>query len=398
MNFCVFLTNGHELFVRCYHKYSRSCEITESQRYVFAKDGFVRYSWSEDKGWHSMAFREPVFYTAPYCVDNSYTILNAACIYRSDMRYSRVFEWAENSSSCVISYLRLYCKHPNIEYLVESGYERLIYIQTDYYGKHEAVGVTVEDIKSNNLLKMLGLSKAEFKLLRGNEKLYTKYMITRGKLPKLKPEELFELAKSPFYADDLIRCSAPSGSTIMRMYRYLTDNNISAVFYRDYIGQCEKLGYNMHDTSIAFPHDFHAVHERYSQIIKYKQSEENKKEFNQRMSGRIMFEYETDELILRQPTTPDEIVEEGRILHHCVGGYAERHSKGKTNIFFIRKKTDPNTPYYTIEVSNDFEVKQCYGYRNNIDHEKPDEVKAFEAEYKKYLEELKDERNNIKSA
>ena len=46
-NFAVFLTNGNELFVRCYHRYSDG-KLIERQRYVFAKDGSVR--WGKDDG------------------------------------------------------------------------------------------------------------------------------------------------------------------------------------------------------------------------------------------------------------------------------------------------------------------------------------------------------------
>ena len=397
VNFCVFLTHGEELFARCYHKYSRCRDIAEVQRYVFAKDGFVRYGKSDNGTWHAMNFREPVFYNSPfYCGDNGYIILNAKAVYNSDMRYSRVFEWSGNSSVCVISYLRLYCKHPNIEYLVESGYRELIRLRGGCYA-YKNVDISIDgDIKSNNLLKMLGLTKSEFKLLQGNEKLYTKYLITRERLPNLKYQEIFEITKSPFWADELIRLSTAAESTVMRVYRYLSENNISAIFYRDYINQCKRLGYNIHDTAIAFPKDFDVMHERCSQIIKYRVSEENKKAFESHMRERLIFEYETDSLILRQPISPDEIIAEGKALCHCVGSYAERHSKGKTNIFFIRKKSNPDMPYYTIEVSNDYVIMQCHGFRNDQLTPKPDEIKAFEREYQHYLEELKNVRQRIK--
>ncbi len=398
MNFCVFLTNGHELFVRCYHKYSRSCDITESQRYVFAKDGFARYGWSKDKGWHSMAFREPAFYSAPYYTDKSYTILNADSINRSDMRYSRLFEWTASSAGA-ISYLRLYCKHPNIEYLIESGYKDLISLSYSCYDDLRSVEVFAGvNLKSNDLLKMLQLTRTEFKLLQGHENLYTRYRVFKDQLPELKPEERFEIADSIYYAYDLITFSRAAGTTVMRMFRYLNDHGLSDVIYRDYIDQCRKLGYDIHDTAIGLPHDLLTAHERFSQIIKYQECEKDKQEFAKRIEARKVFEYESGDLILRQPQCYEEIIEEGKALCHCVGGYAARHSQGETNIFFIRKKSEPLKPYYTIEVSNNFKIVQCYGYKNNRTIAKPDEIKAFEQEYQSYLEELKHERNNIKSA
>lgn len=395
-NFCVFLTYGHELFVRCYHKYSRSKAITESQRYVFAKDGFIRYGVDDKGRWKAMPFREPVFYSAPYYTDNSYTLLNVDAIDRSEMRYSRLSEWT-TSSLGAISFLRLYCKHPNIEYLIESGYKCLISQAYDYYGKFRSVEVFEGvDLRSNDLLKMLQLTRTEFKLLQGHENLYTRYCMLKDQLPDLKPEERFEIADSVYYAHELITFSQAAGTTVMRMFRYLNDHDLSDVIYRDYIDQCRKLGYDTHDTAIGLPHDLLTAHERFSQIIRYQECEKDKQEFAKRIEARKVFEYESGDLILRQPQCYEEIIAEGKALCHCVGGYAARHAQGKTNIFFIRKKSEPLKPYYTIEVSNDFKIVQCYGYRNNIEQEKPDEIKAFEREYQNYLEELKNEQQRIK--
>ena len=105
-------------------------------------------------------------------------------------------------------------------------------------------------------------------------------------------------------------------------------------------------------------------------------------------------EFECGDLILRQPHSAEEIVNEGKVLCHCVGGYVERHLKAWTNIFFIRQRDKPDIPYYTIEVSNDFKIMQCHGYKNDKDG-KPDEIKEFERVYTKYLEELRNGSNRI---
>ena len=62
MNFCIFLANGKELFVRGFHRYSHG-ELLERQRYVFDKDGCVRYIYDDwDNTWRiASKFREPYF-------------------------------------------------------------------------------------------------------------------------------------------------------------------------------------------------------------------------------------------------------------------------------------------------------------------------------------------------
>ena len=110
------------------------------------------------------------------------------------------------------------------------------------------------------------------------------------------------------------------------------------------------------------------------------------------------FEFIDEELglFIRIPQNTEEIVSEGKTLVHCVGGYAERHANGKTNILFVRKTDEPDTPYYTMEVSNDYKIVQCRGYRNDTRAPKSDIVKQFEEKYLNFLEELKKDEEQSK--
>lgn len=392
-NFCVFLTNGHELFVRCYHRYTGG-RLIERQRYVFAKDGAVRYIFDEYKTpqWRvATKFREPHFAAGgyPYGFDNTYVILNADAYKRSDMKYCQL---PYNHFYCPIMYLRLYTRHPNVEYLIKSGYGFLIGDEArDYYGNDMTVTVYWRvDLRSNNLLKMLGLNRTEFKLLRENERLYPDYMQYRDDFPKYKPQELLEIAKA--YRSEhgaLDSHENTSGFSPLRLARYLNAQGIDPTMYSDYLRQCRQLHYDLSDTAISLPHDFHAMHERLSALIQYKASEAARQAFSEHYDARKRFEYEKGDLLLRQPESMDEIVYEGKALAHCVGGYAERHAKGITNILFIRKKSEPDKPYYTVEVDNSGVIRQCYGYKNNkANNPKPPEIKAFEEHYQQYLSEV----------
>lgn len=397
-NFCVFLTEGKELFVRCYHRYARG-DIIERQRYVFTSDGFVRYIFDERTGWRiASRFREPVFcnYQYGYAFDNSYKVIGFDSIQDSDMRYSQL----KPDEQFMITYLGLYCKHKNLEYIVKAGYSGIINRRcTGYWGgtRYELVINDDIDWKSNNLLKMLRLNRTEFKLLQGQEDVYSQYIAVRSSFPKYKPEENIAIAKTFGCQMGTIRWYEQStGLTARRLARYMYENNIPLHDYNDYIRQCNQLEYDMHDTAISMPHDFYTVHERLSATIEQKSNEITQRHFKENYEGRKAFEFESGDLFLRQPNSLDEIIAEGKALCHCVGGYCERHAKGSTNIFFIRKKADPDTPYYTIEVGTDYDIIQCRGYRNDRAAPKGEEIKAFEKEYKKYLEELKNEQQRIK--
>ena len=79
---------------------------------------------------------------------------------------------------------------------------------------------------------------------------------------------------------------------------------------------------------------------------------------------RKVYEYEDDNFIIRLPLDGKEIVREGNLQHICIGGYVERHSLGNTNLFFLRKKSEPDVPFYAIEMNNGKSIVQIHGFGN----------------------------------
>ena len=79
---------------------------------------------------------------------------------------------------------------------------------------------------------------------------------------------------------------------------------------------------------------------------------------------RKAYEYEDGNYIIRLPKTLSEIIDEGSIQRICIGGYTSRHATGATNLFFLRKKSAPDTPFYAIEMSNSKNIVQIHGYCN----------------------------------
>ena len=75
------------------------------------------------------------------------------------------------------------------------------------------------------------------------------------------------------------------------------------------------------------------------------------------------YEYEEDDFCVRIPKELMEIKTEGMMLSHCVGGYTDRHALGETNILFLRKRSEENVPFYTIEIKNN-RVVQIHGSHN----------------------------------
>lgn len=391
-NFVIFLTLGNELFARCFHRYCNR-KIVERQRYVFAPDGCCRYGSEDGRSWSIRTeFREPVFCSASYGYnfDNSYVMLNTEAVGMSCMRYSCFDKYR---GSLPMEYLNFYIRHPNVEYLMKSGYGGVIgETEVGYYWSVRMKLDVYEKIdwKSNNLLKMLGLNRDEFKTLIGSERFYETYRAWRGKYPKYKPCELLALSKV-FHMEfgTAEKLSRRTGVRLPRLAEYLSGQKIMPRDYSDYIDQCRKLQYNLRDTAICMPRDFEKMHTRLSQLIKYKQDEEQKRKFAMGYSERRALEFDRGEFLIRQPNSIGEIIEEGAALEHCVGGYADRHARGELTIMFLREKSAPDKPFYTVEVSKKLKIAQCRGYRNNnADNPKPKAVEDFEKVYQEYLDSI----------
>ena len=97
-----------------------------------------------------------------------------------------------------------------------------------------------------------------------------------------------------------------------------------------------------------------------------------------------------------------EIITEGKILSHCVGGYAERYSKGQCIILFLRRRSEADKPYFTIEVGGEWgkrqHIVQCHGYKNEAGTTKPEDIKEFEKEFSSFLMNPKAYRKSHKKS
>lgn len=83
------------------------------------------------------------------------------------------------------------------------------------------------------------------------------------------------------------------------------------------------------------------------------------------------------------PKCNGDLVSEGHVLNHCVGGYGESHVKGKL-VVFIRHARRPERSWFTLNIdttTKSWKEIQLHGYGNEYAHGKklhiPNEVRAF---------------------
>ena len=101
--------------------------------------------------------------------------------------------------------------------------------------------------------------------------------------------------------------------------------------------------------------------------------------------------YEDDIYLIRPARSAEEIVAEGRILHHCVGRncYLKKHNDGNSFILMLRFKDRAETPYITVEIDGSKpHIMQWYGSHDR----KPDE-KNIQKWLDQYIARLKRKRS-----
>ncbi len=163
-------------------------------------------------------------------------------------------------------------------------------------------------------------------------------------------------------------------------------------YYYDYLRMGERLGYDFGNDFVLFPKDIREAHDEAVNIL----TEENRKkelaaaaekdEGIRRMEKKIRrkFTYQDEEYLIRPAMTNCEIVKEGQTQHICVGNgiYREKMEKGESYILFIRRRNEPDKPFYTVEITPDYEIIQRHG-RYNKEKEEKESVDQF---LKKFLE------------
>ena len=151
--------------------------------------------------------------------------------------------------------------------------------------------------------------------------------------------------------------------------------NDTAQAYRDYLQECEQLHLDLHDKEILFPKDLTAAHNRTMEQVKFEKNKADQEKFQKAVEKLEKFAWGEGEFFIRPAREQMELTAEGKALHHCVGGYIRDMAEEKTAIFFLRKVSEPDKPFYTLELQKK-RVIQCRTEHNASYDRKPD-VKKF---------------------
>ncbi|WP_214780270.1 PcfJ domain-containing protein [Bacillus sp. ISL-45] len=305
--------------------------------------------------------------------------------------------WEEYTTSYpvndMLKFFDLAAKYPCIEYLTKLGMDRLVWDKLLGRKTFNAI-----NWRGKTINKVLKLSKQELKEIRKYGHSVTPYSLFLLQQSKkdgsnFSITEALELSRliDDYYSEHLKKVNKLT--SMRKIFNYIKKQYYSkdaGKHYRveyqvlttwgDYIADCLKLGQDLKDDSILFPTNLYDAHQKTIEKVKVQEDKSLNELIAKRVKSLNKYCFNKDGFYIRPAASSIELLKEGKHLKHCVGTYAEKYAKGKTDLFLVRKLSDPETPFYTIEISNR-RIVQARGLKNCLPTEDVQSfIDTFEAE------------------
>lgn len=290
------------------------------------------------------------------------------------------------------AYIKLWKKHPSVENLVKSKWrsvlESAIWRESReknfQYNSKYAVELAEFDFQERSPHKILGISKSEFRNDYGwSCQEFTAYRHHQFYVNELSIAEYdgYLSTYDPTMLEALDVLSEGYNIPYRRMLNYLSKKGLNrkhdAIFYADYI---EMLGTGEHTDIELFPRNLTQAHDRLAQQIESEKKSKLMKEFAELAEKYSKLSWNDGNLCIRIAQSEQELIDEGKTLHHCVGRYGNKHVKQTDCIFFVRRYRRPERSYYTLDINMTEAVPrkvQLHGYMNDMRCVIPQEVRDF---------------------
>ena len=376
--FCRWAYNGAAL-----ENFKPCIEVYPSEVCVLTREVQEAYECYGKNHWNELT---SVY--VPHNLDLGYALLHPGfqkVKQKSFLKYATSF--MSYSVKAILQELALNAKYPQLEYIAKAGLGDIVhnlvhgsstYIRPNWRAKTLAgfLGITSQDIDK---LKQWGAWNlddiARYKLIK---KFYTRP--TKKMLELLKSSGI---TLSDYYKEfsehdpvKLARCIAsllkeePACSHGYSMYY----PGSAIREYRDYLQQATAAGYDLKDEYYLYPKNFAEAHARvqseYRRLLNEQEAQRRQQEAAKLKTAVEALEslcYEDETYLIRPLRTIEEFMEEGQANHNCVASYISRAANSETKIFVIRKKTEPEKSFVTLELSVDEKrIVQCYGRGNSI--------------------------------
>lgn len=268
-----------------------------------------------------------------------------------------------------VDYLDAVRNMPVLERIVKAGLDELtedILQGKDIYYK-----------EGRSLGSSLGIDRFRMRRLRDNRggAAYLQWLVFEKGSGKLIPDRvILWMCRNDFSPDELMfildrmnpeqimnyleRQCAQSGESTKEMLST----------WKDYLSMAKRVGLDVNDAIIYRARKLTERHAEIVQQVKDKElliraSEisENYPQVDAVCAELERYEFEDGEYQILAPEKIEDILAEGDALQHCINRddtYFERMSRRESYILFLRRQSEPEKPFYTLEVEPDGTVRQ----------------------------------------
>lgn len=362
-----------------------------------------QYEWAEWKNTETNRWCHPV----SHGYYGAYERFGRALMYTANMRkelkneqfarvnVAKIMDYGRSYKEPSYILRRLY-RYPYIEYLQKAGLHRLV--KEIMKAQEYSSCFDTEKKKINEVLK---LDKQRYNKLKewngGSNTLYLLQLEQTygGRITK----EISEWAEKEKGVMGLETLCRRTGLNVAQQLNYIKkqmelmhmDLHNTENIYADYLNMAEDRGMDIRDDIVRRQKNMREYHDRYTEEKNAENNRKRDREVNRKFVQIAQqytqnvehFALEDKNLMVVVPRRASDITMEGRKQHHCVGAsdiYMRKMNTGETYIVFLRDKKKPKTPYYTIEIEWNGDIRQWYAAYDR----KPDEEKI-----KKVLERWK---------
>lgn len=284
------------------------------------------------------------------------------------------------------NYMSNYYRFNSIEKFIKAGLYRVTYQITRF---------STKDIKETfnkkepSLTKLLKVSKPVLRMaVKGDLSLYSITSLQKiweldNSITLEQFQDIFDKYSSIEKYLDILRHNIKikrAEEYIQSCYDYqCIEKDETIMIWTDYLNMADKLKLNLSDKSVKFPSSLKKEHDKAIFAYRAIKEEVDLENFKKYIAKNKNIEYEKDNLIVILPETPEDIVAEGNMQHHCVASYVSKVKEGRTLIAFIRNKEEKEKSFYTVEVLNGKIVQ----LRGKCNCNPTEEVKKFVKEWAK---------------
>ncbi|MCT8975520.1 PcfJ domain-containing protein [Clostridium sp. CX1] len=278
-----------------------------------------------------------------------------------------------------------FTKYPWLEQLYKMGFKDIVETKIKGGQMHNCLNYRGKDI-----FKVLRLPRKDVKDIINSNKNITPFFLSLYQLQVkdksiLSPKEVKEIEiEYQFYFEKLkhilkYTSMRKAVKYIEKQYEkykkhYVAKGSVTTT-WSDYIENCIDLEMDLNSDHVLYPKDVYKLHQNTMKQVKVKADKISNEKISRRVGAlneKYYFKYK--DLVIRAAEGTEELILEGKTLNHCVAtNYIKPYAKGETNIFLLRKISEPDKPYYTVEIKDD-EIRQVHGKRNCMPDE---EVKMF---------------------